>query len=95
MGVSVSERRMRRIGRSARRAGGIYGIVRQVMRLFGSGRLITLTPCPGVICTRFEVESRGDVWGSSRLGLCGVVSRWDRFVLLMLLISHIIRVNLR
>lgn len=33
MGVSVSERRMRRIGRSARRAGGTYGIIRQMLRL--------------------------------------------------------------
>ena len=34
MGGSGSERRRRRRGRSARRAGGIYGIVRGVLCMF-------------------------------------------------------------
>jgi len=34
MGVSGFGRRRRRRGRSARRAGGIYGIVRGVLRVF-------------------------------------------------------------
>jgi hypothetical protein len=73
MGVSGFGRRMRRIKQSAHRAGGIYGIVRRVLCVIGIVGLITLTPCPGVLRARLEVELRGDVLGTSRLGLCGVV----------------------
>ena len=46
MGVSGFGRRRRRRGRSARRAGGIYGIVRGVLRVRLVGYWVTLTPFP-------------------------------------------------
>jgi hypothetical protein len=80
MGVSGFGRRMRRTKRSAHRAGEIYGIVRRMLCTIGSVGLVTSTPCPGVLRARLEVELRGDVLGTSRLGLCGVVGRSNGFV---------------
>jgi hypothetical protein len=80
MGASGFGRRMRRTKRTAHRAGGIYGIVRRLLCVIGSVALITLTPCPGVLRALLEVELRGDVLGTSRLGLCGVVGRSNGFV---------------
>ena len=86
MGVSGSGRRRMRRGRSARRAGGIYGIVRGVLKVLVVEYRDTLTPFP---CSVLGLVSRWSrevtFWEVRGLGLwlCGVEADLIVFVLLL------------